>query len=225
MKNLKKIQATFTAAGVVRNELNSVHWKRMNSVQRLIANLYDIPLKQVSGLNQFWHYRNGGYPSESSPPRYEVAAEKLANMYLGAECIGKEGLINKYLERVFGLKIIRVAEKPKLKLNKFNKKTNSLFTMLNLSESLTTITNPLKLFKLLLNEMDDIQVKICTLSDKIKYEHFATIKNVLKEDSYKKSTFIKSVAAEAANVKAIVLGKKKKSDLKSEAQIVLELLK
>ena len=196
----------------------------MNKIQRLFVDRFGIPLKQAAGLNQFYHYKNGGYPSEDSPPRYKQAAEKLGYMFLGAECIGEENLINDYLESEFGLKLTRVDAKPVLKVKPETKKSKTLFKLSGVSARIQKITAPKKLFRALLEEMDNIQVNICQMSDKIKYVHFAKVKKQLNSAAYKKSTFFKGVAAEAAVIRSTIKGKKKKQELNDEAQIVKDLL-
>lgn len=224
MKNKGKIRDTFATAGQLRVDLNSIWWKKMNKIQRLFVALYGIPLKQASGLNQFYHYKNGGYPNEDSPPRYKAAAEKLAYMFLGAECIGEEHLINEYLEKEFGIKLTRTSAKPPLKLKKFNARIEKLFVESGVPAVLKKLTDPKKLFKKLLCEMDAIQVKICQMSDTIKYVHFSKVKKQLNNENYKKGSFFKGVAAEAASIRSATKGKIKKESLIDEAQIIKDIL-
>jgi hypothetical protein len=110
------IKSIIEKCGKIRIELNSVHWRRMNKIHRIFATVFDIPIKTAAGLNQFYHYKDGGYPTEKSPPRYAVACDDIAHMFIGAEFISEENIINEYLEKTHGLKLVRISEPKALEL-------------------------------------------------------------------------------------------------------------
>ena len=83
-------------------------------------------------MNQYFHYKGGGYPRENSPPRYADAADKLANMFIGAEYIGEGSVINKYLEKEFGLKLVHTTPLAPLKMKKMSSDIRAKFKAGNL---------------------------------------------------------------------------------------------
>jgi hypothetical protein len=220
-KNITKI---IDDCGNIRVTLNQVHWRRMHCIQRTYARLFGISVKVAAGLNQYFHYKGGGYPRENSPPRYADAADKLANMFIGADYIGEGHVINKYLERNFGLKLVRTKAAPPLKMRKITKDLNKNFVAGKL-EHLKGITDPQEMFIALLHEMDATQGTICQMSDQIKYAGFASASKQMKSGKLKKSSFLKIVGTKAASIRSAIKGTQRKRDSIDDAELMCDTLK
>jgi hypothetical protein len=220
-KNITKI---IDDCGNIRVTLNQVHWRRMNCIQRTYSKLFGISIKAAAGLNQYFHYKDGGYPRDNSPPRYADAADKIANMFIGADYIGESDVINKHLERKFGLKLVRTKAAPPLKMRKITKDLNKNFVAAKI-EHLKGITDPQEMFMALLQEMDSTQITICQLSDKIKYAGYANASQQIKSGKLKKSSFLKIIGAKAASIRSRVKGSQRKRDSIDDAELMCDTLK
>jgi hypothetical protein len=209
-----KIKEIIENCGNIRVELNTVHWHRMNKIQRVFSTVFDIPIKTAAGLNQYFHYKNGGYPKADSPPRYVDASDKLAYMFIGAEFIGEDIVINEYLEKKHGIKLVRIKQPMPLKIN-LTKKANKFIESAQVIH-LKKIKNPNKFFNELLYIMNDVQTKICQMSDEIKYTQFEKVK--LKH--LKKSSFIKAVITKAASLRSQQRGLEKRGNIICETEIL-----
>jgi cell fate (sporulation/competence/biofilm development) regulator YmcA (YheA/YmcA/DUF963 family) len=210
----QRIKGVIEKCGKIRVELNSVHWRRMNKIQRVFATVFDIPIKTAAGLNQYFHYKDGGYPKPDSPPRYADASDKLAHMFIGAEFIGEGNTINEYLEKNFGLKLVRVREPKALKL-RFTDRAKNLMAAANVMH-LQKIKKPIQFFRTLLDEMNDTQTTICQMSDEIKYTQYEKV----QRKHLKKSSFIKAVNTKAASIRSRKKGSINKNDTICEAELL-----
>ena len=209
MKDTERIQKVLDKCGATRHELNTVHWRKMRGIQRAFSKMLDVPKKVSGGLNQYFHYKNGGYPSENSPPRYEDAAEKLANMFIGAEFIDESEVINRFLEKKFGLKLVRVRHAAKLKRKALAPLEQRKLQDMGISH-LEEIKDDKKLFSELHKIMDETQCNICQLSDSIKYTGFAQVEKKMK--GLRKSSFIRLVGTKAAGIKSPAVGRIRKNE-------------
>ena len=223
MKNTAKLKTILSESGEIRYHLTTKLWPQMNKTFKLFAEVFGITSKQAADLNQFYHYRNGGYPNENSPARYKVACDKVADMFISASHAGMSDTISKYLEKAHGIKIQLVKPK-KLKYNTSSTKAGRFIKFTETERIFAEAESPEEAFIALMHFMNSLQTDICGKSDKIKYNNFNRASKEISNPDFKKSSFIKGVHAEAAQLKSKEKGFAKRKKLKGESDILQEFV-
>jgi hypothetical protein len=187
-------------AALIRKELNEVEWKRMGKVQELFELMFDKPKEHMRRINDAYYYINGGYPSPNSDPRWKTAAKALGAMFFYMEAMGDPEVINNFLQKEFGLKLV-VVEKRELKFKTANQANKAKIAKLakELKIPLKDSTKPLDALRMLKDEAGAIQSVICQGSNKIKRTIYNQVKAVT---DVRVGDFQKTVAVRVAKLKS-----------------------
>lgn len=96
----------------VRHEIDSRLWTQMRLLGEAFCHLTGEPYKVFKNLLDLWHYRNGGWPKETTPPRIWSAIARFINAY---DMLDKYGfdMAKNWCKR-FGLETKRTLPSPTL---------------------------------------------------------------------------------------------------------------
>lgn len=204
----------------IRYDISSVLSKRLSKIQEAFTVLYGKDKSWYKSLNNAYHYRHGGYPSESSSPKYETVAEKLGQMFCTLEYVGMEDMINNYLRRHFGVVLQRVEDTQKIV--RLSNPDMEAFEKTGLSIDLDL--DDVELYKNLLERMDSTQSEICEKSDSIKIDSFEGLADSFPNAGLSKSTFVRAVNTKALEYKDTEKAESKKEKLQAQNELENELL-
>jgi hypothetical protein len=205
------LQQAVEKSSETRFELNTYHWPKLSAIQNVMAQVFGIPLSFVKNLHQAYYYRNGGYPSENSPPRYDPPARKAAEMYIMLSMIGKEG----YIENIFKEYGITISFDTQPEMNFDLRGVEDDFSKhLEKSEMDINFNGPLsdeEIFDYFLEAMTEVQADICNMADSIKIDAFEKIDKQFPK-KLKKNKFLNVVKIKAAQKQSEEKAEKQKGE-------------
>lgn len=205
------LKQTVEKSAETRYKLNEYHWPKLNGIQKVMAEVFHIPLSWVKNLHQAWYYKNGGYPGPDSPPRFDPPTRKMAEMYVMLNHIGKGHYIENVLSD-YGLKL-EIVEPTKFEFSltdlddKFSK-------WLDESELDINFNSPLsdeEIFDYFLEAMEEVQADICGMADSIKIDAYNDI-NIKFPKKLKKNKFLNVVKIKAQSKKDNIKALKSKDE-------------
>lgn len=198
----------------IRFDLNNNLWPKLNAMQECLAILFDVPASYTKNLVQAVYYKNGGYPSENSPPKHTVLVEKVSQMYIMLKMINQDDLIKEEFLK-FGLKIddselrLPISQNYRMADDKFVKNLEKSEIDFNFAKPLSNK----ELVEYFLEAMCEIQGEICKKADEIKIHQYDKI-NKRFPKKLKKKNFVAVVNTLATKLKNEELGVSKKEDAK-----------
>lgn len=194
----EKIQDEFDEAVGIRKELNSVHWKeyeRLSTVFAVLFNESKSTLKFISDLN----YYQGGYPSETSPPRINSIFEKVGTAARFYDVRGKLDEINLILSS-HGFELVRTNPDTSI-VTMSDKRIDDDKKAIKAYEELGMVDSdvqgmPDQVIEKFLERTMELQRTICQMADSIKIDLFEQANVKLPEIG--KSGFVSAVNSVAS---------------------------
>jgi hypothetical protein len=175
---------------LIRSEINTVHWKRMNRIAKIFNLLFDHDGGEFIFAKNILYY-TGGWPFEHTPPRAQTTAYNIADAYIILSFLGEQKVLDKYLKDK-GVRIIlddnAISNYFKVKVfaNDNYDKLNDLWRKV-FKEDLNHEVDEKYIMEQLMVEALGEQSIICKLADEIKINLGDEVKHKCKIDA--KSNF------------------------------------
>lgn len=198
MQNEKDIEDAIIEGAGIRKDLNTSEWPRIKSMFKVFEQLFGESWKDIRAVVDAYHYRNGGYPNETSPPRHHSSADKIARMYRYLEILGDAEMVNSYLRENYGIEF-HVVDKQKAGIKPIPSGVwhSEEFKKI-LEESCIQIDPTMtetEILRKVVDAGDAQQSQICTMSNAIKRDLYEKVKAL--DSNITKGAFTKTVVMKA----------------------------
>jgi len=163
-------------ASLIRYEINEDHGKELSALYKIYKNFFNRNPSEFRLAKDIVYYK-GGWPKETTLPKAQQLANKIADAYMVLSYIGLDGELNDYLADR-GLKIVPVIEDTvytgglleDIDWQLDNKRKKAVENNWEELFDYDMPTEPKDLLTALMNRACDKQKIVCELADKIKID-------------------------------------------------------
>lgn len=189
--------------GKIRHTINQELYGRMKKLSKLFQAIWGEEHSTFKLVNDSLYYQ-GGWPSESTPPRLHSHLDKVGKLFKYYEAMGLEDEINAYLKDKYGLEVSRTEEyKPVTDRCMSPSVAMELMMELFPGEYREAMERPMTdMMFSLFSEGMDLQREICGLADRIKIMEAREVK---EKFDIEKDHFVTAVSIKAKEIKGTAI--------------------